>query len=68
MLKRAARPMTYADPRLLAGGRGGVAEDTRPALLGAQDRQCLEQAAQEPAIEGPFMVVGLYELAIRGQP
>src|SRR4029077_4469143 len=39
-------------PRLLAGGRGGVAEDTRPALLGAQDRQCLEQAAQEPAIEG----------------
>ena len=30
-------------PRLLAGGRGGVAEDARPALLGAQDRQCLEQ-------------------------
>jgi hypothetical protein len=29
-----------------------VAEDARPALLGAQDRQCLEQAAQEPAIEG----------------
>ncbi len=27
-------------PRLLAGDRGGVAEDTRPALLGAQDRQC----------------------------
>ena len=25
----------------LAGDRGGAAEDTRPALLGAQDRQCL---------------------------
>src|SRR6202030_3329026 len=30
-------------PRLLAGGRGGVAEDTRPALLGAQDRQVLNK-------------------------
>src|SRR5262245_39073987 len=36
---------------LLAGDRGSVAEDARPALLGAQDRQCLEQAAEEPAIE-----------------
>ena len=45
-------------PRLLAGGRGGVAEDTRPALLGAQDRQCLEQAAQEPAIEGQACAPG----------
>ncbi len=44
--------------RLLAGGRGGVAEDTRPALLGAQDRQCLEQAAQEPAIEGQACAPG----------
>src|SRR3984893_11595048 len=39
-------------------GRGGVAEDTRPALLGAQDRQCLEQAAQEPAIEGQACAPG----------
>src|SRR4030088_1842024 len=45
-------------PRLLAGGRGGVAEDTRPALLGAQDRQCLEQAAQQPAIEGQACAPG----------
>ena len=37
---------------------GGVAEDTRPALLGAQDRQCLEQAAQEPAIEGQACAPG----------
>jgi hypothetical protein len=33
-------------------------EDTRPALLGAQDRQCLEQAAQEPAIEGQACAPG----------
>jgi len=45
-------------PRLLAGRRGGVAEDARPALLGAQDRQCLEQAAQEPAIEGQACAPG----------
>src|ERR1700724_2754921 len=45
-------------PRLLASGRGGVAEDARPALLGAQDRQCLEQAAQEPAIEGQACAPG----------
>ena len=38
--------------RLLAGNRGSVAQDARPALLGAQDRQRLEQAAEEPAIEG----------------
>jgi hypothetical protein len=30
---------------------GSVAEDARPALLGAQERQRLEQAAEEPAIE-----------------
>ena len=38
--------------RLLAGGRGSLAEDPRPTLLGAQDRQCAEQVAEEPAIEG----------------
>jgi hypothetical protein len=32
--------------------------ETRPALLGAQDRQCLEQAAQEPAIEGQACAPG----------
>ena len=36
---------------LLAGDRGSMAEDARPALLGAQDCQCLEQAAEEPALE-----------------
>ena len=45
-------------PRLLAGGRGGVAEDPRPALLGAQDRQCPQQAAEEPAIEGQARAAG----------
>jgi hypothetical protein len=29
-----------------------VAEDAWPALWGTQDSQCLEQASQEPAIEG----------------
>ena len=38
--------------------RGGVAEDPRPALLGAQDRQCAEQAAEEPAIEGQAGAAG----------
>ena len=38
--------------RLLEGDRGSVVPDARPALLGAQDRERLEQAAQEPAIEG----------------
>jgi putative transposase len=38
-------------PRLLAGDRTSVAEDPRPALLGAQGRQCAQQAAEEPAIE-----------------
>jgi Transposase, Mutator family/Tn3 transposase DDE domain len=37
--------LAIARRRLLAGGRGGVAEDARPAQLGAQDRQCLEHAA-----------------------
>ena len=44
--------------RLLAGGRGSVAEDPRPALLGAQDRQCAQQAAEEPAIEGQAGAAG----------
>jgi hypothetical protein len=26
-------------------------EDPRPALLGTQDRQCLEQATEQPALE-----------------
>ena len=37
--------------RLLEGERGSVAPDPRPALLGAQDRQRAQQAAQEPALE-----------------
>src|SRR4029077_14382965 len=37
--------------RLLAGDGGSVAADPRPTLLGAQDRQCAEQAAEEPAVE-----------------
>ena len=28
-------------------------EDARPTLLGAQDRQCLEQAAEEPSNRKP---------------
>jgi putative transposase len=42
----------------LASGRGSVAEDARPALLGAQDRQCAEQAAEEPAIESQAGAAG----------
>ena len=38
--------------------RGGVAEDARPALLGAQDRQRAEQAAEEPAIESQARAAG----------
>ena len=37
--------------RLLEGGRGSVAENARSALLGAQDRQPPQQAAEEPATE-----------------
>jgi putative transposase len=37
--------------RLLAGDRGSVAEDARPAMLGTQNRQRAQQAAEEPAIE-----------------
>ena len=39
--------------RLLAGGRGSVAQDARPALLGAQNRQRPQQAAEEPAHRKP---------------
>jgi putative transposase len=35
-----------------------VAQDPRPALLGAQDRQCAEQAAEEPAIESQARAAG----------
>jgi hypothetical protein len=44
--------------RLLASPRRGMATDARPALLGAQDRQCPQQAAEEPAIEGQAGVAG----------
>src|SRR4249920_1541197 len=37
---------------LLEGNRPSVAEDTYATLLGAQDGQCLEQAAKEPASKG----------------
>ena len=33
-------------------------QDARPALLGAQDRQCPEQAAEEPAIESQAGAAG----------
>ena len=35
--------------RILEGNRRGVAEDESATLLGAQNRECLEQAAEEPA-------------------
>ena len=44
--------------RLLAGGRGSVAQDARPALLGAQNRERPEQAAQEPALESQAGAAG----------
>ena len=44
--------------RLLAGGRGSVAADPRPALLGAQDRQRAQQAAEEPATESQAGAAG----------
>ena len=44
--------------RLLAGGRGSVAEDARPALLGSQDCQRPQQAAEEPAIESQAIAAG----------
>ena len=44
--------------RLLAGDRGSVAAEPRPTLLGAQDRQCAEQAAEEPAVESQAGLAG----------
>jgi len=44
--------------RLLAGDRGSMAQDPRPALLGAQNRQRAEQAAEEPAIESQACAAG----------
>src|SRR6266487_855276 len=44
--------------RLLAGERGSMAQDPRPALLGAQERQRAEQAAEEPAIESQACAAG----------
>src|SRR3984893_710743 len=40
--------------RVLEGARGGLAKDARPTLLGAQDRQCFEQVAEEPTGKGPL--------------
>jgi transposase-like protein len=44
--------------RLLEGDRRGVAEDTGTTLLGAQNRECLEQAAEEPASKGQAGIAG----------
>ena len=44
--------------RLLASPGGGLAQDARPALLGAQDRQRPEQAAEEPASESQTRAPG----------
>ena len=44
--------------RLLEGDRRGVAEDTSATLLGAQNRECLEQAAKEPAGQGQARIAG----------
>src|SRR6202030_4683027 len=38
--------------RVLEGARGGLAKDARPTLLGAQDRKCFEQVAEEPTGKG----------------
>jgi hypothetical protein len=43
-----------------------VAEDPRPALLGPQDRQRLEQVAEEPALES--QAGAQYEAAVRKVP
>ncbi|MGY3362771.1 hypothetical protein ACVWZK_009434 [Bradyrhizobium sp. GM0.4] len=44
--------------RVLEGGRRGLAENARAALLGAQDRQRARQVAEEPAAEGQTRVAG----------
>src|SRR5207247_7995614 len=38
--------------RVLEGRRRGLAENARAALLGAQDRECARQVAEEPAADG----------------
>ena len=50
--------LAVADARLLAGDRRGVAEDTSATLLGAQNRECLEQATKEPAGQGQARLTG----------
>src|SRR5207344_3561379 len=37
---------------VLASARGGLAQGPWATLLGAQNRKCLEQIAEEPAAEG----------------
>src|SRR5438874_10405664 len=44
--------------RVLEGGRRGLAENARAALLGAQDRQRARQAAEGPAAESQTRVAG----------
>ena len=41
---------------LLEGARRVVADHTRATLLGAQDRQCPQQTAEEPAAEGQAVI------------
>jgi hypothetical protein len=48
-------------PRLLASGRRGMAPHARPALMGTQDRQCAEQAAEQLAIESQAGAAGNLE-------
>jgi hypothetical protein len=43
---------------LLEGARGGLAQDPRATLLGAQDRQRPQQAAQQPAGKGQACTPG----------
>src|SRR5262249_27469753 len=43
---------------LLEGARRAVADNTRAALLGAQDRQPPQQTAEEPAAEGQAVTAG----------
>jgi len=38
------------------GPTEGLAENTRAALLGAQDRERDRQVAEEPAAEGPHLL------------
>src|SRR5919112_6553831 len=44
--------------RLLEGARRTVADHPRAALLGAQERQCPQQTAEEPAAEGQAIIAG----------